>query len=107
MRKLLLASLLLIGCANKVEVPAKVEQCFKNTETGTCTNSVVVKHIITIELPKAFTDTCDAKYPVTEYPDPSIRDPLYQKCISDYISQLMSIIKGVNPSDLPPLPTGL
>jgi hypothetical protein len=102
--------LLLIGlissCANKVEVPAKIEQCFKDPKTGECTNQaeITVRHIISIELPTVFTDQCKATWNEIDYPDSVVRNAGYQKCISDYINQLLSVINGLNPSDLPVIP---
>jgi len=95
----------IIGCNNnvKTEVPAKIENCFKN-ETGECTNVVIVKHIISIEVPSVFTDQCRTKYNVTDYPDPVIRESLYNQCVADYINQLTNIINSLNPNNLPVVP---
>jgi len=100
--KYLILSCFLIGCANKVEVPATVEQCFRDPKTGECTNQVevTVKHIISIELPQVFTDFCKTKWNETDYPDPVVREVGYQQCISDYINQLLSLVNGLNPQDL-------
>lgn len=96
----------LTGCMNKVEVPAKVEQCFKDPKTGECTNQVevTVKHIITLELPTVFTDQCKAIWNETDYPDKSIRDAGYNACISEYINSLLDIINNLNPQDIPQVP---
>lgn len=104
----ILLTFLMIGCMNKVEVPAKVEQCFKDPKTGECTNQVevTVRHIISIELPTVFTDSCRKKFNETDYPDAVVREAGYQQCITDYINQLMSVVNGLNPQDLPPNLTG-
>ncbi|HBI00884.1 MAG TPA: hypothetical protein DDY18_04590 [Flavobacterium sp.] len=106
MKYIFLAILLaLTGCGNKVEVPQKVEQCFKDPKTGDCTNqvNVTITHIITIQLPDAFTDECKRIWNETDYPDKSIRDAGYNQCIADYLDQIADIINGLNPSDIPPV----
>lgn len=107
MKMLILALFFLTGCGigNKVEVPNRVEQCFKDPKTGECTNqvNVTVNHIITIALPDAFTDECKRKWNETDYPDKDIRDAGYNACIRDYIDQITSILGGLNPTDLPPV----
>lgn len=103
---LVIIGLGLTGCMNKVEVPNKVEQCFKDPKTGECTNEAVinVKHTISIELPSVFTDECKRIWNETDYPDKSIRDAGYNACITDYINSLMELLNNLNPTDLPPVP---
>lgn len=98
-------TLFLASCGNKVEVPQKVEQCFKDPQTGECTNRVeiTVNHIITIALPDVFTDQCKSIWNETDYPDKAIRDAGYSQCIADYLDQITSVINGLNPTDLPPI----
>jgi hypothetical protein len=96
-------SSLLVSCANKVEtsVPAKIEHCFKDDATQKCTSEITVKHVVTIEMPTQFIQTCEDKYKDTPEPEKTI---LIQECISGYTDQIISIINGINPVDLPPIP---
>lgn len=105
MKKLLLP-LLFLGCAPSVNVPSTVEttQCIK-TATGTCTSELMVKHVISIELPAVLTDSCRATWNPTDFPDEAIRNAGYNKCVQDYINSILELIKGINPSDLPPIDT--
>lgn len=95
-----------IGCGNKVEIPNTVNQCFKDPKTGECTNhaDITVRHIISIELPTVFTDQCRTQFNETDYPDPVIRAAKYNKCISDYINSLLSVINGLDPATIPVVP---
>lgn len=90
------------GCNNRVDVPTQVTQCIKDSVTGECTNQVFVtiKHVVSIELPEVFTDSCKALYNETTYPDPIIRESLYQTCITNYINQVLDIIKSLNPKNI-------
>lgn len=92
-----------IGCMNKVEVPNKVEQCFKDPKTGECTNQaeVIVRHIISIELPAVFTDECKAKWNDRDYPDPVVRAAGYNQCIAAYMNDIIKAIQGFNPASIP------
>lgn len=95
--------MLTISCANKVEtsVPAKIEHCFKDDVTGKCTSEITVKHVVTIEMPTQFIQTCEDKYKDTPEPEKTV---LIQECISGYTDQIIDIINGINPNDLPPIP---
>lgn len=88
-----------IGCMNKIqtEVPAKIEQCFKDEVTGKCTTTLTVKHVITIEMPEAFINDCESRYKDVAEPE---RTVLIQQCISDYTSQIINVINNIQ------LPTG-
>lgn len=103
MRLLVFLCLFSMGCMNKVEVPNKVENCFKDPVTGACTNhaDITVTHVITIELPTIFTDTCKKTWNDVDFPDQTVRDVGYNKCVTDYINQLMNLVKGLNPATLP------
>lgn len=79
---------LLIGCANEVNVPETVQ-----VQTAPVTGEVIVKHVLTIELPTIFTDTCRQAHPNDEV--------AYQSCVTQYINQLIQIINGINPNQLP------
>lgn len=95
--------LFMISCGNKVEtsVPAKIEHCFKDDVTGKCTSEITVKHVVTIEMPTQFIQTCEDKYKDTPEPEKTV---LIQECISGYTDQIIDIINGINPNNLPPIP---
>lgn len=101
--KYILIATLLAGCANKVEVPANITttQCIQKAD-GICTTNFEVRHVIAIELPTVLTDQCKAEWSEATYPDPAVREAGYNQCITDYINSIMDIIKGINPTDLPP-----
>lgn len=102
--RLLLAVFIAViaGCAGpKIEVPASVDMCIKDSVTGKCTNETVVRHVISVELPSILTDSCRAKWNETDYPDEAVRNAGYNACVSDYINQIVQIIQGINPADLP------
>lgn len=89
------------GCMNKIqtEVPAKIEQCFKDDVTGKCTTTLTVKHVITIEMPEAFVNDCEGRYKDVAEPERTI---LIQQCISDYTSQIIDVINNIQlPATLP------
>lgn len=107
MKRSLILWLFMLGCGNKVEVPSQVTtiQCIQDAQ-GKCTTSLDVKHIISLELPTVLTDQCKIVWNETDYPDKTIREAGYNKCISDYINSLLELIKGINPTDLPPFQGG-
>jgi hypothetical protein len=86
---LLLASCLM-ACGNKVEVPENVNT---QVQVQPVTGEIIVKHVLSIELPTVFTDSCRTQFPADEV--------AYQKCVTDYINQIIKIIGGINPSQLP------
>lgn len=81
----------LAACGNKVSIPETVQ-----VQTAPVTGEIVVKHVIQIELPTIFTDTCRQRYPADE--------AAYQQCVTAYIEQLIKIIQGINPGQLPVIP---
>lgn len=91
-------SLLPMGCNNKAEVPATIQ-----VNAAPVTGEVIVKHVITMELPTVFTDTCRAKYNERDYPNPEERTILYNKCVADYINELIKILGSITPPQLPPV----
>ena len=93
-----ISMLALISCNNKAEVPATVQ-----VNTAPVTGEVIVKHVITMELPTVFTDTCRAKYNDRDYTNAEERAVLYNKCVADYINELIKIINGITPPQLPPV----
>ena len=103
MKYIYLAMLLMFGCGNRVEVPSTVEttQCIKDSQ-GKCTANFEVRHVIAIELPTVLTDSCKAEWNETTYPDKAIREAGYNQCVADYIQSILDLVKGINPSDLPP-----
>lgn len=80
----------LSSCGNKVEVPRNVSA---QVQVQPVTGEIVVKHVLSIELPTVFTDSCRATFPNDEAG--------YQKCVTDYIDQIIKIISGINPNQLP------
>lgn len=83
----------LIGCGNQneVKVPENV-----NVNVAPVTGEVIVKHVLSIELPTVFTDTCKAQHP---------NDPVaYNACVAKYIEELIRILNSINPNDLPVVP---
>lgn len=87
---LTLAVFCLLGtaCNNKAEVPATVQ-----VQTAPVTGEIIVRHVMQIELPTIFTDTCRQAHPNDEV--------AYQACVTNYINQLIQIINGINPNQLP------
>ena len=83
----------LIACGNKVELPENVNT---QVQVQPVTGEVVVRHIFQIELPTVFTDSCRTQFPTDE--------AAYQKCVTDYINQIIKIIGGINPNQLPVIP---
>ena len=100
MKQLIILALIAIlsACNNKAEVPATVQ-----VNATPVTGEVIVKHVITMELPAVFTDTCRAKYNDRDYPNPEERSVLYNKCVADYINELIKILNGITPPQLPPV----
>lgn len=90
---LLLSLLLTAGCGNnnKAEVPANV-----NVTTGPVTGEIIIKHVLSIELPTVFTDTCKSQHPTDEV--------AYNECVTKYINELLKIINSINPGQLPVVP---
>ncbi|NJO65130.1 MAG: hypothetical protein HC836_45590 [Richelia sp. RM2_1_2] len=79
------------GNNNSAEVPANIK-----VETGPVTGEIVVKHVITIELPTVFTDSCKSQHPDDEV--------AYNECVTKYINELLNIINSINPEQLPVQP---
>lgn len=90
----------LVGCANdtKVSVPENIKA---DVQVQPITGEVIFKHVLTIELPSVFTDSCRARFNEQTHPNVEERSLLYNKCITDYINSLMSIINSINPNQLP------
>lgn len=103
MKYIYLAILFMMGCANRVEVPSTVTttQCIQDSQ-GKCTANFEVRHVIAIELPTVLTDSCKATWNEHDFPDKQIRDAGYNRCVADYIQSILDLVKGINPSDLPP-----
>jgi hypothetical protein len=101
MFKLLLCAsmLLLTSCFNQVKAPDKIttEACFKDDKTGKCTAEVVVKHVITIEVPVALINDCVDQYKDLPEPDKTLQT---QECINQYTEDLVNLIKGLTPPDV-------
>lgn len=91
---------LLPSCNNSgnVKVPENINA---NITTAPVTGEVVVKHIISLELPTVFTDTCKAKYNDRDYPNAEERAIGYNKCVADYINELVRILGSITPPQLP------
>lgn len=87
---LTLAAFCLLGtaCNNKAEVPATVQ-----VQTAPVTGEVIVRHVMQIELPTVFTDSCKQQF--------QNDDAGYNKCVSDYINSIIKIINGIDPNQLP------
>lgn len=77
-----------ISCANRVEVPETI-----TVNTPPVTGEITVKHIITLQLPTIFTDSCKSQFPDDEV--------AYNACITEYINSLLTLINGLNPGQLP------
>ena len=90
---LILTLFAIVSCGNNVEtkVPEKIE-----VQTAPVTGEIVIKHIMQIELPTIFTDTCKKQHPNDE--------AAYQDCVAKYIEQLIKIIGSINPGQLPVIP---
>lgn len=84
----LAASCLLISCNNKAEVPATIQ-----VQAAPVTGEIIVRHIMQIELPTVFTDSCKQQFPND--------DAGYNKCVSDYINSIIKIINGIDPNQIP------
>lgn len=76
------------SCANRVEVPAAVA-----VNVAPVTGEITVKHVLSIELPTVFTDSCKSQFPEDE--------TAYNACITDYINSLLAIINNLQPGQLP------
>lgn len=103
MKYIYLAILFMFGCGNHIDVPAQVSttQCIQDKQ-GKCTTNFEVRHVIAIELPTVLTDSCKAEWNETTYPDKAFREARYNQCVADYIQSILDLVKGINPSDLPP-----
>lgn len=75
------------SCANKVEVPATVA-----VNVAPVTGEITVKHVIQLELPTVFTDSCRQQFPDDEI--------AYNTCVAEYINDIISIIGNINPEQL-------
>lgn len=100
---LLTTLLLLTSCFNQVKVPEKVktEACFKDDKTGQCTTEIIVKHVITIEVPVALINDCVDQFKDLPEPDKTLQT---QACISKYTDDLINLIKGLTPPDVSTTP---
>lgn len=79
------------GNQNEVKVPEQV-----NVSVAPVTGEVIVKHVLSIELPTVFTDTCKAQHP---------NDTVaYNACVAKYIEELIRILNSINPNELPVVP---
>jgi proline dehydrogenase len=83
------------GCYNSgnVKVPENVNT---QVQVAPVTGEIIVKHIMTIELPTVFTDTCKQQHPNDE--------AAYNACVAKYIEELLKIINSINPGQLPVQP---
>lgn len=76
--------LLATSCANRVEVPKNVD-----VAVAPISGEVIIKHVISIELPAVFTDSCRQQFP---------NDPVaYNACVAGYIQDIIKIIGSINP----------
>lgn len=96
---MILALLGLTSCFNKASVPETVETCFKDEKTGKCTTELTVRHIITIEVPVALVNDCVEQFKDLPEPDKTLQT---QACIQKYTDDLINLIKGITPVDVPP-----
>lgn len=88
---MLISVAMLVSCANRVEVPENV-----NVQVQPVTGEVIVKHVLSLELPAVFTDNCRQQFP---------NDAVaYNKCVTDYINSILQIINGLDPSQIPVIP---
>jgi len=76
--------LMATSCANRVEVPKNVD-----VAVAPVSGEIIVKHVISIELPAVFTDSCRQQFP---------DDPVgYNACVAAYIQDIIKIIGSINP----------
>lgn len=87
----LLCFLTACGNNNRAEVPETV-----TVNSGPVTGEITIKHVITIELPTIFTNTCKSQHPTDE--------EAYNECVTKYINELLKIINSINPGQLPVVP---
>lgn len=86
---LAIAFLATTACYNSgnVKVP---EQVNTTVTVQPVTGEIIVKHVMSIELPSIFTDTCKQQFPNDE--------AAYNKCVTDYINDIIKIIGGLTPT---------
>jgi len=89
---LIVGFVFMVGCQTKVEVPTKVEQCIKDDATGQCTNVLIVKHIVTVELSPQMVNDCETRY--KDYVEPE-KSALIKQCLDDYAKYIQGIINGI------------
>ena len=84
-----------MACNNSgnVKVPDQVNT---TVQVQPVTGEIIVKHVITMELPTIFTDTCRQQH---------LNDQAaYNDCVVKYINELIKLLNSINPGQLPVAP---
>ena len=76
-------------------MPQKIEHCIQDDTTGQCKTEIVIKQVITVELPAALINDCIARN--DSLPEPA-RTAAISACNAKYIQDITNLIAQLVPA---------